>query len=82
MSGVSRNNCCETCGKCRNIPQKTPMDEFSKMNFLTRQMLSQNVCPNFLQIKEIFHKVTIDYRFVLFEVLIFIIIFRNSQRFE
>ena len=51
------------------------MDEFSKMNFLTKQMLSQNVCLNLLQIKEIFDKVTIDFRFVLFEVLIFIIIY-------
>ena len=32
MSGALRGNCCEPC---RSIPQKTPMDEFTKKNALT-----------------------------------------------
>ena len=70
MSGVLRGNCCETC---RNIPQKTPMNGFTKKNSLTRQMLFRNVCSNFLQIKEIFDEVAVGSRFVLFEVTILII---------
>ena len=35
MSGVLRDNCCETC---HNIPQKIPMKKFTKKNSLTRQM--------------------------------------------
>ena len=34
MSGALRGNCCEPC---RNIPQKTPMDEFTKRNSLTNR---------------------------------------------
>ena len=45
MSGVLRGNSCETC---RNIPQKVPMNGFTKKNSLTRQMLFQNVYSNFL----------------------------------
>ena len=48
MSGVLRDNCWETC---RNIPQKTPMNDFTKYNSLTRQMLFWNVCSNSLGIK-------------------------------
>ena len=36
MSGVLRGNCGETC---RNIPQKTPMNGFTKKSSLTRRML-------------------------------------------
>ena len=35
MNGVLQGNCRNTC----NIPQKTPMEEFTKNNSLTRQML-------------------------------------------
>ena len=45
MSGVLRGNCCEIC---HNIPQKTPMDEFTKKDSLTRQMIFRNVCRKFL----------------------------------
>ena len=31
MSGILRGNCCETC---HNIPQKTPVNGFTKKNFL------------------------------------------------
>ena len=50
-TGVLRGNCCETC---RNIPQKTPMDEFTKKNSLARQTLQRPY--NFLeQKKKIFY---------------------------
>ena len=45
ISGALRGNCCENC---RNIPQKTPMKEFTTKNFVTKQMLFQNVCSNLL----------------------------------
>ena len=69
MSGILRGNFCETC---RNIPLKTPMKEFTKKNSLTRQMLFQNACSNFLQTKEIFNEIAVGSRFVLFEVIILI----------
>ena len=47
-------NRCETCG---NIPQKTPMDEFTKKNSLTRSRLFWNACSNVLQIKQIFGEI-------------------------
>ena len=40
MSGILRGNCCETC----HIPQKTPMNGFTKKNPLTRKMLYRNAC--------------------------------------
>ena len=37
------------CGKTYcNIPQKTSMKEFTNKNSLTKQILFQNVCSNFL----------------------------------
>ena len=45
IKGVLRSNCCKTC---RDIPRKTPMTEFTKKNSLTRQILFQNDCSNFL----------------------------------
>ena len=55
MNGVLQGNCRNTC----NIPQKTPMEEFTKNNSLTRQMLFQNVCTlqQLLIIREIFVEV-------------------------
>ena len=45
MSGVLQGNCCETC---LNIPQKAPMNGFTKKNSLTREMLFRNIVGNFL----------------------------------
>ena len=45
MSGALRGNCCETC--C-NIPQKTPMNGFTKKNSLRKQMFFWNVYSNFI----------------------------------
>ena len=69
MSGALRGNCCETC---RNILRKTSMKKFTKKNSLTRQMLIQNACINFLSIKQIFDEVPVGPGFVLFEVIILI----------
>ena len=65
MSNVLRGNCRETG---RNIPQKTPMDEFTKKNSLTRQMLFWNIFDDF----------AVGSWFVLFEVILLLYIFRNS----
>ena len=75
MSNVLRSNCCETG---RNIPQKTPMDEFTKKNYLTRQMLFWNISSNFLKINEIFDDFAVGSWFVLSEVILLLYIFRNS----
>ena len=40
MSGVLRGNFCETC---RNVPQKTPMNRFTKKNSLTRHAFSERL---------------------------------------
>ena len=45
MNDILRGNCCETC---RNTPQKTLMNGFTKKNSLTRQMIFRNACINFL----------------------------------
>ena len=37
MSGVLRGSSCETC---RNIPQKTPMNGFTKKNSLTHSLIA------------------------------------------
>ena len=75
MSYVLQGNCCETG---RNIPQKSPMDEFTKKNSLTRQMFFWNVSSNFLKINEIFDEVAVGSWFVLFEIILLLHIFRNN----
>ena len=74
MSGILRGNCCETC---RNIPQKTPMNGFTKKNSLTRKMLFWNVGSNVLQIKKKFDEVAVGSRLVFLK-LKHLYTFRNS----
>ena len=43
MSGALRRNSCENC---RNIPQKHQRNEFTKKNYLTRQMLFKSAATS------------------------------------
>ena len=50
MSGPLRGNYCESC---RNIPQKTPIKEFTKKNSLTRHSFSEPLQQFFINKRNI-----------------------------
>ena len=61
----------DKCSKtCLNIPLKASMKEFTKKNFLARQLLLGNIYSKFLlKKKQVFDEVAIGSRCVLFEKL-------------